>query len=453
MNDLIVSLDGNGIKASVLKNGDLRTSEKETDPQIYNQGLILQSEAFAGVLSGIADNLCEGKRSKHKLTFGVGFEQLVFKFVTVSKGSEDLNSKIIEEIKTKLDGILLEDLYFSYIKVAPFVYQFIGIKKAAMDGYLEVATLLGMELRAVLPWALMLPKYVGSNNSSIFVCQVGTKPVVVLSELGGIFFAGSYDAEKSPEEINKLIQKLSVYKRVKPIDKVYTFNYPDFQESSGFAVRKIDLPNSRTTDLTGYEVNLLTQYMLDLSPDVVNSQANLVNILPLPAVNKKVLAITPVGASVGAVLLALIVFSGGLGLLKIKNAKNINLSVGDTPQVLSENVVANETTTTIVENHPVVDLKKSDLSIRIENGSGINGIAAQTKTTLEKFGYKVDSIDTADLQRETTLLKIKKDKTQHKDMLSKDLAEKYPNIIVEDDLDMSLAYDVLLVVGGNVKTE
>ncbi len=449
MQDVIVSLNGNVVKVTTLHNNEFKNAVKEISKEVVSDSKILDIEAFSNILSEQLHNVVSSKKSKYRLNFVVEPEDMSYRFVTVNKSNGDVEQKIIEEVKSKLTDVNLDEMYFSYMKIAPFVYQFVGTDKKHLDSFLEVCMKIGVELHSVLPWVMLLPKYVGTNSSAIFVCHIGTNPVVVLSELGGVFFVGSYDETESPDKLNKLVQELSIYKRAKPIDKVYTFNYPHLQSVEGLEIHPVDIPNADPKDTNGFDANLLANYMLDLAPDTIESQANLLNSLPLPVVKSSSLSLTKVAAPAAAVMAALLIFGGFIFFAK----GNKSLMQGDT-QVLgdknnenSQQVANTETTPTPTPSPTVKDLDRKDLVVRIENGSGSTGIAAKTQANLEKLGYKVLEIDTAAETRDSTLFKFKNSKIDFKDLIQKDTTEYFPNVVVEEGIDTSNEYDLLIIVG------
>jgi hypothetical protein len=447
MQDLIISLNGNVLKVTTLKDGNFRFVVKDVPHTAVKDSKILDVEAFSKVLDDACTEITSGSKIKPRLNFVLEPDEVTFRFITISKNSEDLEAKILAEIQSKLEDERLNDMYFSYIKIAPFVYQFVGIQKDLLDKYLEISTSLNFDLHSVLPWTMLLPKYVGTSNSSIFVCGIGKTPVVVLSELGGVFFVGTYDESQDPAKLYKLVQELSVYKRSKPIDKVYTFNYPHLTDAEGFSVHKVEIPNSAGENTAGFEVNLLANYMLDLAPDTVTSQSNLLNLLPLPVVEHKQMSLATVAAPLSAIVLVGALFGGYSFMQRNKTTPQ------PTGQVLSETKVQETTQSTSSANNnaPQAELKRSDLVIRVENGSGATGIAAKTKDVLEGLGYKVISIDTANENRESTLYKFKTSKLAFKDLVTADLKDKFPSTAVEEGIDTSMEYDLLIIVGTSEK--
>lgn len=448
MIDIVVTHNSKVLKLTTIVNGEFKKVETPFEFNSFPQ----DAEAYANKIQESILQLGHGKKVKCTLSFVIEPSEVVSKFITLPKNSESVDEKIYKEIKAKFEKGSLDDYFYSYEKIAPFVYQFIGVKKNLIEGFVDVATKLSLPLRAILPWALLLPKYVGSSNSSIFVCKVTEDPVVILSELGGVYFTDVFDSSKNTKELNKIIQELSVYKRTKPIDKLYTFNYPIPKENLGFSVHNIEIPNLTAEDTAGYEVNLLTHFMLDLVSDILDSHINLLNLLPLPVIEKSKMPV-PVKAGASALVVAALIF--GVFLFSKSSSENKNAQLAVVPSdtnVLSEQSANVVTETTAEPEKPVV-LERKDLKIRIENGSGINGIAGKSQAYLEKLGYTIESIDTAEVSRSDTLFRFKKESFKYKDILVADTKTVYPDVASEDSLSESEEYDLLIIVGSSVELE
>ncbi len=111
------------------------------------------------------------------------------------------------------------------------------------------------------------------------------------------------------------------------------------------------------------------------------------------------------------------------------------------------------TTPAQVDPTPTVsEVSKSDYTIKVLNGSGVGGQAAQVKTLLEEKGYSVSSIGNADENVEKTIIK-KKNSVDSKivNMLREDLGETY-SLDETQDLDDSEDEDIAVIIGSE-KTE
>ncbi len=440
MQEITISLSENVLKLSTVSEAGFKGVSADLDS--------LDTEALTKTISDLVPQITSKNAKKLTLNFIVEPQDVIFKFITIRKQDNDLEEYIVSEIRSKLENIALEDLYFSYHKIAPFIYQFVGIKKEELEKYINISNDLGISLKTVIPWVFALPTAAGINDPAIFLSKTGADQTVVLSEFGGIFFSSSFAKVKSPEELQKLVEELSVYKRKNPITKIYTFMYQDLHLNTTYDVTEVVIPNVGEEATRGYEFHLLADYLMDSNPDLLFSQLNLLSLLPVPVVaDKKPVPMVYVG-SVLTVLLLIAGFVAGFNYLKNKN------TAPEGAEVLSEvteNVEEVQEEAPAKEQEPTVVLNKSDLIVRIENGAGIQGIAGETQIFLEEKGYTIKDIGNADESgRETTLLKFKPDKVQYKDLLSEDMKDIF-TVVTEEDLDPSLDFDVLIVVGTDAQ--
>jgi hypothetical protein len=467
MQDLVISLSRNILKVSAINKNDFNSISCEVSPEMALDTRILNVTAFSEVLRNIIPQVTTSKNVA--LNFVTEPEDVLLRFVTIHKKYSSSDEDIIREILDKNTDINLENMYFSYEKIAPFVYQFEAVQKDYLERKIELSNIMGFPIKSSIPWVATLPKFVNTSNPSIFVFGDNTDHVVALSELGGIFFCGSYNEKDKDLDIQKVVKELSVYKRSKPINTIFVVNDAITQFDENYVVNKVDFGPRGEEKIKGFETNLLLHYILDQRNDLLTTQLNILNLFPVPAIEKQTLAVSTtssVGAlssykkmslvkvGAGALSLVLLLSVGGLGIRAISHGKNSPKpvppveSVNPETRVLSsENQVA-ETSPTPV---PTLALKKTDLVIRIENGSGINGLAAKTKTSLESLGYKILEIDTSKENRDKTLLKFKSDKLKYKDLIIPDIKESYGDPVVEDSLPSTSPYDVLFIVGANVQ--
>jgi len=264
MNDLVVSINKNTLKVTAIINNNLISLSTGLPSDVVHDSKITDAGKLSEAIDSLLAEDIKFSRKKLTLTFVVEPQDIHLSFVTVNKNGTDFEEQIVTDLKNKLGDTVLENMYFSYEKIAPFVYQVIAIEKQQLETYFLISNTLKISLKSVLPWVLLIPKYVNTNDSSIFISKSEDDQVVALSDLGGIYFTGVYQNEKSTEELQKLVQDLSVYKRSKPIDIIYTLNYESFSLANGYNVRHVDVPNLGEVQ-PGFEINILTNYMLDFS--------------------------------------------------------------------------------------------------------------------------------------------------------------------------------------------
>ena len=171
MSNLLVSLNENTLKVSCFNSLGFKTKSVEVSKDVANDAAILDTPAFAQAVLESAKELLPPKDKDTVLNFLVEPEDIILKFILVNKKDGDVTEQILAEIKLKLDGVALDGLYFSYVKIAPFVYQFVGVRKEVLEKHLEVSNLTGIPVQSVMPWVSLLPKFANSGVSSIFVVK------------------------------------------------------------------------------------------------------------------------------------------------------------------------------------------------------------------------------------------------------------------------------------------
>jgi hypothetical protein len=456
MQDLIVSLNKNVVRVSTVdKDTVLRTTLVDVPKETADDTRIINPSSFSEVLNGLIPQITSLSKSRMSLNFVVEPQDIYLRFITLSKKDGDLDEQIVTEIKEKAKDIPLDDLYFSHVKIAPFVYQFVGIKKDILDKYLEVSNHVGIGLKSVIPWVLALPKYEKVCDPAIFISKVGNRQVVALSELNGIFFSDVYDQERTEKELQDLVKELSFYKRSSPIKYVFTMNC-EYLSLGDHKVKEIEYPvfkeGSEVT--SGYEQNVIVNFLLDTDSNVVNHQLNLLNLLPLPVVENKSVSVVAAGS-----VFAMLVLVGGLygGYLFLRNRNQADTQLAqntENTQVLSETTQKTEEATQNQQTGEKPQPKKQDLKIRVENGAGVAGLAAKTKEFLTGLGYTVLEPQTSSISTETTILEYKKDAfNAYNDMVIADIKDKFPKTEIKQTLSSDKDYDLLLTVGSSSKIQ
>jgi len=432
MQSVTVSLSNSNLKVSTTEEGKLKVASAK----------VAEEKELVVVIRDLISKITVKPTKKLELNFLAEPKDTIAKFIIVDKSVGEHEPQIITEIRSKLEDTELEDLYFSYQKIAPFVYQFIGIKKELLEKYLNIANTLGISLKGIFPWTLFLPKLVKINEPAIFILRQDGKQVVALSEFNGIFYSGVYDSDKTVDELQTLVEELSVYKRVEPIKQIFTFNYDAFSLNSDYKVEEIKFPKTELETANDYEFHLMVSYILDNDNTIYKTQLNLLNLLPVPIVSEKIPSyLVTVGVAVGTLFIV-----GGLfvGITYLGN-KNNTSDIGIEPVVLSESTETPETS----EELSIVELQRKDLSIVVHNGAGIPGIAGKTKDFLEQLGYIVSDIGNAEKQNsKNTTLQFKSSKVSYKDLLSEDLKDNY-DVVVTENLDEDADYDALIIVGSD----
>ena len=106
------------------------------------------------------------------------------------------------------------------------------------------------------------------------------------------------------------------------------------------------------------------------------------------------------------------------------------------------------TPTPALEASEEAELDKSEVEIKVLNGSGTPGLASVVKDLLEGKGWTVVSIGNADSYDFTkTLLKFKQSAKKFEKTLAADLSDKY-SVEVGEALEASSSADIEVIVGA-----
>jgi hypothetical protein len=133
----------------------------------------------------------------------------------------------------------------------------------------------------------------------------------------------------------------------------------------------------------------------------------------------------------------------GAGLVWGLNTYGI---IGTTNQASTEKVIATPTGVLASPVPTTVALSRSNLKIRVENGSGVRGAAAVASDFLTNLGYKVVSVGNADENVKTTQVSLSLTKAAYFDMLAGDLKGKYEVATQASEFSTNEDYDALVVV-------
>lgn len=396
-------------------------------PTVVSNSHIVDPQQFAKEFSRILAGHLGSTLPKLPIYYVLEPEVTELFLATSQKNGANEEEYISAQITERLVDEKVEDLYCHYFKIAPFVYQFAGIKKTYLEGLLEAGNALGLEIGGIYPLGLLLAK---SNNdvSSMFVFTAGQLSTVVFSELTGVTFAEKFTTKVSVTELKDLFGKLSIYNSKHEKIQVYS---------------TIEKVGGRPAE-QGFESAEVAREVLTKQPTIAETQVNLLNILPVPQVaqSRKVPAIAMAG--VVSVLLL-----GGIVLQLTVGFNNIFKNSGQATKqevLADENKAVAEVTPTPTSS-PVAAIKRTDIKIRVENGNGVPGSAGKLKTYMEGFGYNVAGVGNADKDNyANTSVFLPKELAAYKDLIKNDLKTNYSVEITETD-KKSADYDVLIVAG------
>lgn len=109
---------------------------------------------------------------------------------------------------------------------------------------------------------------------------------------------------------------------------------------------------------------------------------------------------------------------------------------------------ASAATSTATSTEDIVEeevLDKSQISISVQNGSGVSGVAAKLELVLEADGFTVAKIGNTE-RADKSQLEIKDSKTEYKDALEVSIKKSY-EVYELKSLDEGSEYDAIFIIG------
>lgn len=129
--------------------------------------------------------------------------------------------------------------------------------------------------------------------------------------------------------------------------------------------------------------------------------------------------------------------------------------IGPFAALKKEKAVESSTPTTTLGASPSPEatsstkLDKSQVKVRVLNGSGRAGVASSAKDYLESKGYKVKEVgNAANFDFEKTVIRLKDSFKKFQEILFADLSDKYSVKISDKSLEATDSADIEIIVGS-----
>ena len=133
---------------------------------------------------------------------------------------------------------------------------------------------------------------------------------------------------------------------------------------------------------------------------------------------------------------------------------NYIVTPAPTPQEITPTATSSQSNSNFADNDTLLgnvlgvqspSIDKSSISIKILNGSGKNGLAAQAKQDLEKKGFKIESIGNAKNSYNSTIIYYNKNKKEEAQIVSDNLTQFQTSL--QENPELTGQYDILIVLG------
>jgi len=147
------------------------------------------------------------------------------------------------------------------------------------------------------------------------------------------------------------------------------------------------------------------------------------------------------------VLLGLGIIGGGIFVYqKTLNSKKDEETIAPMPTPF---VAPSEVTPTKeVSPSPTPEISRTDLKVKVLNGTGVPGAAGKAAELLEELGWQGIKTGNADnFDYEKTVIQIKEDKKEYFSLLKEDLSSKYTVEEEAQTLSEDDSFDAVVIVG------
>lgn len=122
--------------------------------------------------------------------------------------------------------------------------------------------------------------------------------------------------------------------------------------------------------------------------------------------------------------------------------------VTETPEPTSVPPATSTPKPTVNPIDKITGLDRSELTVEVQNGSGVAGAAGKASETLKALGYNVVAAGNADnFDYENTVIQVKSAKSEFLSLLKKDLGTDYSIGTTSADLSTGSSADALVIIG------
>lgn len=157
------------------------------------------------------------------------------------------------------------------------------------------------------------------------------------------------------------------------------------------------------------------------------------------------------GSNKGLILLTLVLLAAAVGVVGFIVYKRNKEAVPETAPIAPvTTTLASPSPTTSASPSAAMTFDRAKLKVKVQNGSGITGLAAKAKTYLLSLGYKdITTGNAASSDFEDTEVAVKTELQSSSSTIVNDLKDKYTVSAKVTTLDTNEDFDVVITLGKN----
>jgi len=445
-------------------------AKKSLPPSTVFNGRIINENLFRESLKSLYLETFDQVKTK-SLVLGLNEQESFITNLKFDKKPKDFKKNIQQYLIDKLPFDLSKAV-IKYKEVSPGTFQIIAVKNETLSLLSKIFSDVGYNVKAIVPTPLVFPTIVGKKQFPYLVLSSGEDIGYTLVGKNTVVFSSTNKLKTKLNESDKEIIKIAG----EIIEEEYGLTNPE-------QLRNVYIFGNNANILKGFftTVGFNTQVIATISDS--NKQASydvsdFSQCIALSFYNDSTLSFQKFGPAVRDsaglaptkkplklryfVVLILILTAAGFGYffrtqisdLVFSKPGGSNDSTTQSSQSSSpkpKEASPNSQTESSPSAQPKKEqaVNKKNYKIRVLNGSGKVGAAADAKTLLESKGYLVTSTGNADhFNYTTSQIRVKKSKEIISGPLTKDLKQRY-SISVGSVLSENEPYDVLITIGGS----
>jgi len=457
---LVFSIQENSLKIALANysSGGFKISylKKITDPLIFAGDEVIDTNKAAALLQKIFNE--EILKQKYATTiWAIPENKLFFKQLSLEQAPKDASEAI---------NLIEKDLPFdkdqtliTWEEISKGIFQICATEHKLISKLSFVIKDTFLDIFRFVPAPLtILELQKPSAQTYLFTFQEGTVATFFVVANNGIEFSSSFDLkEAKTKEIEKIALDYKEYfdshhqQITKKIISLGKSNIATVFTKYDFEIEEISFPVAKNKSDEDYEdfkslisASSFKDSNLSFKQEIIKEGLSNITTAKVEISDKKqIFNFWPALLGLGLVIISITLVAVLLFFFfKIKPKEKPITPITTTSQTATSSAT-NETT----GSAPEQSLERADLKIKILNGRGVAGTAADAKEFLTNLGWQITEIDNASsFDFEKTQIQIKESRLDFLGLLTKDLEGSY-TIIEGEKLSETESFDALITIG------
>ncbi len=457
---LVFSIQENSLKIALANysSGGFKISylKKITDPIIFAGDEVIDTNKAAALLQKIFNE--ELLKQKYATAiWAIPENKLFFKQLSLEQAPKDASEAInLIEKDLPFDK---ENTLIAWNETSKGIFQICATEHKLISklSFVIKDTFLDIFRFVPAPLTMLELRPTPSPNFYLLSFQEGTIATFFVVANNGIEFSSSFDLkEAKTKEIEKIALDYKEYfdshhqQSPKKLLSLGKNDAATFFTKYDFEIEELPFPVLKNKSDENFEEfkslissSSFKDSTLSFEPETIKEGlSNIATAKVEISEKKQIFNFLPVFLGLGLAIISITLVAVLLFFFKTKPKEKPINPITTTSQTATSSAT-NEVTGSAQEQ----PLEKADLKIKILNGRGVAGTAADAKEFLTNLGWQVTEVDNASsFDFEKTQIQIKESKLKFLNLLTKDLENDY-TIIEGEKLSETESFDALITIG------